>query len=53
MHPEKATVTVMDNKAKVVFEKPQFAPTPGQSAVFYKDDIVLGGGIIKETEQDF
>jgi tRNA-specific 2-thiouridylase len=53
MQPEKATVTVMDNKAKVVFEEPQFAPTPGQSAVFYKDDIVLGGGIIKETEQDF
>jgi len=33
-------------KIKIRFKKPQFAITPGQSAVFYSGDKVLGGGII-------
>jgi tRNA-specific 2-thiouridylase len=31
---------------QVVFDEPQWAPAPGQSAVFYDGDIVIGGGII-------
>ncbi len=34
---------------RVDFEKPQWALTPGQSVVLYKDDIVLGGGIIEKV----
>lgn len=37
--------------AKVVFRKPQFAITPGQSAVFYSRGRVLGGAIIDKVIQ--
>lgn len=38
---------VGDTSAKIIFDEPQRAITPGQSAVFYDGDVVLGGGIIK------
>ncbi|MEM1279949.1 MAG: tRNA 2-thiouridine(34) synthase MnmA [Cyanobacteria bacterium P01_H01_bin.152] len=41
--PEEATVT----QVKVVFNEPQFGVTPGQAAVWYDGDRVLGGGIIE------
>ncbi|MBZ0155455.1 MAG: tRNA 2-thiouridine(34) synthase MnmA [Alphaproteobacteria bacterium] len=34
------------DRVRVTFDEPQWAPAPGQSAVFYEGDTVLGGGII-------
>lgn len=35
-------------EVQVVFDRPQSAITPGQSVVFYRDDEVIGGGIINQ-----
>ena len=39
--------TLGKNQVKVIFEEPVRAVTPGQSAVFYSGDYVIGGGIIE------
>ena len=37
-----------DESIKVIFDDPQIAVTPGQSAVFYLNEVCLGGGIIEQ-----
>ncbi|MGO9612016.1 MAG: tRNA 2-thiouridine(34) synthase MnmA [Dissulfurispiraceae bacterium] len=56
MNDEPARITVEDRgggeKIWVTFDKPQWAPAPGQSAVFYEGEIVIGGGVIKSGACD-
>jgi len=44
-----AEIMPAGNKIKVKFKKPQFAIAPGQSAVFYDRDTLVGGGIIHKV----
>jgi tRNA-specific 2-thiouridylase len=44
--PVPATLSLRGKRAEVRFREPQRAVTPGQAAVFYDGDRVLGGGTI-------
>jgi tRNA-specific 2-thiouridylase len=50
MKDEPATIYTAESEeqraVRVVFDEPQWAPAPGQSAVFYDGDTVIGGGVI-------
>jgi tRNA-specific 2-thiouridylase len=41
-----------DGGCEVIFDQPQRAVTPGQSVVFYLDDLCLGGGTIDRAWQN-
>src|SRR3989339_806214 len=52
MKPEPAVIHLSENSdtVKVILDEPQWATAPGQSAVFYDGDAVIGGGGITQGE---
>jgi tRNA-specific 2-thiouridylase len=46
--PAGATVMPLaGDRARIIFDEPQFSIAPGQAAVFYRGDLLLGGGLIE------
>ncbi len=41
-----------ENSIEVKFDQSQYSAAPGQSIVFYQEDVVLGGGIIQKVSLD-
>lgn len=48
MEDKPALIEMLNDNVRVTFDEPQWAPAPGQSAVFYDGDAVVGGGIIEQ-----
>jgi tRNA-specific 2-thiouridylase len=40
-------IPLEQNRVRVVFDEPQSSVTPGQAAVWYEGEVLLGGGIIE------
>lgn len=47
-----ATIEPCGNRLKITFDAPIDSVTPGQSAVFYHDNDLIGGGIIDSCQQN-
>jgi tRNA-specific 2-thiouridylase len=48
--PATATIYALPmNRARIVFDEPQRAITPGQATIFYRGEEVVGGGWIEKN----
>jgi tRNA-uridine 2-sulfurtransferase len=48
--PTPATLIPLDgDRVQITFDDPQFSITPGQAAVFYEGEMLLGGGVIERS----
>lgn len=43
-------IPLSDNEVKIILDEPERAATPGQAAVFYDQDVLLGGGWINSCQ---
>ncbi|WP_293127909.1 tRNA 2-thiouridine(34) synthase MnmA [Microcoleus sp. bin38.metabat.b11b12b14.051] len=50
VEPSEADSKGSGTRVKVIFDEPQLSITPGQAAVWYDSDVLLGGGIIERKK---